>query len=291
MDDLDAFLNQSLALLEKKESKSRRRLSSLSIDNNLKKIKSTKPKEVKDDNLKVNISFTNIITQDSLYSSINPNSNKINVSNILSPYFPSDQIYHQEINENKTFLLDKYLNQKVLIKKNKKTNRVSDKYSDIASNLKKEKFLYSDIVLINQIWLKYINSLLLNEISTDERLLVIRLNDQLINKTYDGILFKLLRADMHGSYMIVDYSENYNTIGMKGIVILETKNTFMIITQDSVVKTIMKKGTIFKIPLFDCLLLGENSVSIKKEDLKFIYLNGNGFLYKATERTKAKFRK
>lgn len=295
MDSIEDFLNRSFALLEKKEKKSRgRRLSSISIDGNLKKIQK---KEIEKEKVeKVSISFKNVITSDILYLKSNIIHEEKGNNQSLKKYFPSETVFNQEINEKKSFLIDKYLQNKCIFKKkseNKKNNKiVSDKFSEVVSLVKNDKSIkYIDVLPLNQIWLKYISGLLINDHKDDTfRIVNLTLNESLLKKNYEGYHSKLLRADYHGAYLIVYKSRNSNNIGIKGIVILETKHAFLIITIKNEVKTIIKDGTIFKLPLFDCLLLNEEEV-INKDESLYIFINGSGFLYKATERTKAKFKK
>lgn len=295
MDSIEDFLNKSFALLEKNDKKSRgRRLSSISIDGNLKKIQK---KEIEKEKVeKVSISFKNVITSDILYLKSKIIHEEKGNNQSLKKYFPSETVFNQEINEKKSFLIDKYLQNKCIFKKkseNKKKNKiVSDKFSEVVSLVKNDKSIkYIDVLPLNQIWLKYISGLLINDHKDDTfRIINLTLNEGLLKKNYEGYHSKLLRADYHGAYLIVYNSRNSNNIGIKGIVILETKNSFLIITIKNEIKTIIKDGAIFKIPLFDCLLLNEEEV-INKDESLYIYINGSGFLYKATERTKAKFKK
>lgn len=285
MDDLNDFLSKSLAMLEKQEKKSRRRLSSLSIDKNLKKPKkpiATKA-EIPNDQ-KIVLNFSNTISEETLYTPLyerKANLSKHNdnlVKQSLSPFFPSEQIYSNEINDSKNFLLDKYINQNKQEKASRKKKIVSDKYSDIIDNLSKENLKYTELLPLTGMWLKYIKELILTDQNT-------KLTSVYLKKNQDGIYHKFLKCDYHGAYCVVHDSTNKNIIGVCGIVILETKNVFFILDIANRLKMILKKGSIFKFPLIDTY----SSIGLTEEDMN-VYINGDGFLYKATERTKAKFK-
>ncbi|KAF9025830.1 RNase P subunit p29-like protein [Hymenopellis radicata] len=66
---------------------------------------------------------------------------------------------------------------------------------------------------------------------------------------------KLLKADFHGSVITVRQSKNPSLLGISGIVIHETENTFNIITKANTVKLIPKANSIFTfaVPLYSTL--------------------------------------
>ena len=172
---------------------------------------------------------------------------------------------------------------------------------------KKEKIIFNSILPLNQLWLKYISRLITdpqnssntnnssNIIGSEERITKIKISEINLKKNFDGIMFKFLRADFNGSYIIVHHSENQKLKNQQGIVILETKHSFIVVDNESKMKTILKKGNIFKFPLFDFILMNEEEYKetnkILKEDPIFVYINGSNFLYKASERTKVRFKK
>ena len=85
---------------------------------------------------------------------------------------------------------------------------------------------------------------------------------------------KFLKADLHGSMIKVINSNNKNNIGIKGILIFESRRTFNILTKENKVKTILKPGSLFEITF--------NNIEIQ--------ILGDNFLYKSAERTKAKYK-
>lgn len=85
---------------------------------------------------------------------------------------------------------------------------------------------------------------------------------------------KLLKADFHGALLTVTKSKCPSLIGLTGLVLLETKNTFKLITTKNQLKTIPKQNTVFSLAVGDFLLT--------------IY--GNNFLFKAAERSIRSFK-
>ncbi|KAF8622556.1 hypothetical protein AX15_006907 [Amanita polypyramis BW_CC] len=56
---------------------------------------------------------------------------------------------------------------------------------------------------------------------------------------------KLVKADLHGSMIKVHQSKNTSVLGLSGIVILDTANTFSIVTRQDKVKLVPKQNSIF----------------------------------------------
>ena len=124
--------------------------------------------------------------------------------------------------------------------------------------MKKEEIKYESMVPMNQMWNEYITSLM--------------------NKTMnvETISSKIVKCDLHGALIEVANSVNKNNIGIKGIMLFESKKTFNILTQNNKIKTILKQGSIFKLNL----TYGDIEVTIL----------GDNFIYKSAERTKVKFK-
>lgn len=85
---------------------------------------------------------------------------------------------------------------------------------------------------------------------------------------------KLLKADYHGCMITVRKTKCPSLLGLSGIVLMETKNTFKIISKDNKVKCIPKENSIFAFEL---------------EGLVFT-IHGNNFRVKASERVRKKFK-
>ncbi|KAH9507694.1 RNase P/RNase MRP complex subunit [Bulinus truncatus] len=85
---------------------------------------------------------------------------------------------------------------------------------------------------------------------------------------------KLMKADFHGCPIIVAQSKCPSYIGVQGIIIKETKNTFVLILKDDTIKCIPKVNSIFNVILQDHIFT--------------IY--GNQFTIKPGERAGKKFK-
>ncbi|KAI1285418.1 Ribonuclease P protein subunit p29 [Halotydeus destructor] len=55
----------------------------------------------------------------------------------------------------------------------------------------------------------------------------------------------LIRADYHGAQFVIEASRNPSLVGIKGIVVQETKNTFKLIAETNRIITVPKEGTLF----------------------------------------------
>ncbi|OUC47909.1 hypothetical protein D917_06562 [Trichinella nativa] len=55
----------------------------------------------------------------------------------------------------------------------------------------------------------------------------------------------LLKADYHGAVLLVSHSKCQSQVGLFGIVVVETKHTFLLLTPKDRLLTIPKKGSIF----------------------------------------------
>jgi ribonuclease P protein subunit POP4 len=111
--------------------------------------------------------------------------------------------------------------------KKKRKNRLTSKERRELFDVTKSKDLhYSFLIGLNDLWKGYISSVIKSIKSP---------NDQL----------KLIRADFHGALFVVSAAKNPALVGIKGIVIQETKNTFRLITQEDRVVTVSKVGTLF----------------------------------------------
>ncbi|KAF9522153.1 RNase P/MRP, p29 subunit [Crepidotus variabilis] len=123
---------------------------------------------------------------------------------------------------------------------------------------------------------------------------------------------KLLKADFHGSIVSVSQSKNPSIVGVSGIVIYETENTFKVITREDKVKTIPKQNSVFSfaVPLYSTLSAshhddaslpiptpldssGEAAETLKTvldtEHLLF-QLYGNQFRFRSADRAGRKFK-
>jgi ribonuclease P protein subunit POP4 len=130
---------------------------------------------------------------------------------------------------------------------------------------------------LNRLWAGYIKEILGNEIYTGGQ----------------GAAAKLTAADYHGAKLEVSRSSCPSRVGIKGIVIKDSKFAFEIITPKNHVKIIPKEGTIFRIrvpvgqePLGET---GNNDEMEGKAEFTFEIL-GSQFQYRPADRANRKYR-
>jgi len=99
-------------------------------------------------------------------------------------------------------------------------------------------------VKLNELWESYILSLLPNR-------------PNVCLSTYHDVL---LRADYHGAKVKIIHSRSKTQIGIEGIVALETKNVFHLVTVDHQMLKIEKKFCVFSISVsdFEIEIFGSN---------------------------------
>ncbi|OTB01085.1 hypothetical protein M426DRAFT_223700 [Hypoxylon sp. CI-4A] len=86
---------------------------------------------------------------------------------------------------------------------------------------------------LNQLWLGYIREVLGSEIYSGGQ----------------GAAAKLSAADFHGAEVEVSRSSCPSRVGIRGIVVKDTRFVFEIITKRNQVKTVPKEGTVFRISI------------------------------------------
>jgi len=95
--------------------------------------------------------------------------------------------------------------------------------AELEKNLK-----YADFLALNQMWREYIATLRGS-----------------LAATSPVFAEKLIRADFHGALVKVVRSTSPTAVGLQGIVLIETRNTFRVITTANKVKTFSKAGSVF----------------------------------------------
>ncbi|KAL4931617.1 RNase P/RNase MRP complex subunit [Aspergillus undulatus] len=109
---------------------------------------------------------------------------------------------------------------------------------------------------------------------------------------------KLVSADFHGAEMEVVRSRCAGRVGLKGIVVRDTKFTFVVVTEKDEVKTIPKEQTIFRfcLPLPDAPGVGEKEDAAaemegRSEDKNLVFeLHGSQFQNRPVDRANKKFK-
>lgn len=100
-------------------------------------------------------------------------------------------------------------------------------------DLPREGQKYATFVPLHQLWLGYVHEILGTGIYTGGQ----------------DVGAKLSAADFHGAEVEVVRSGCVGRVGIKGIVVKDTRFVFEIITPKNILKTVPKEGTIFKVEI------------------------------------------
>ena len=134
-----------------------------------------------------------------------------------------NKVYDDKVKDNKLLLENP---PRKVNNRRKKPSKSKFKRKEINLSLSKE-LNYKELIKINRLWNDYIN--------------------ELINDDIQSIPNKLLKADLNGSILQVVSSSNPSLIGIQGLNLLETKNSFKILTEQNKVKVIPKFNSKFKL--------------------------------------------
>jgi len=120
---------------------------------------------------------------------------------------------------------------------------------------------YELYVPLHNLWVDYMNDL-------------INVNKLGSKGSSDEILRRVSKADLHGAMLKVVKCKCPSVVGVTGIVLIETKNTFRIITSCDELKVVPKVNSVFTMQLGEFL----------------VTLYGNNLCYKASERATRSFK-
>jgi len=152
----------------------------------------------------------------------------------------------------------------------------------------RDKAKYALFEPLNKLWLGYIREILGND----------------VYRRSPDTAQKLTSADFHGAEVEVCRSGCVSRVGVKGIVIKDSRFVFDIVTRKNQIKTIPKEGTVFrvvvpvevKVPpaITEGAVEGEAAPTESKEEIKvedFVFeIHGDQFLYRAADRANKKFK-
>lgn len=97
-------------------------------------------------------------------------------------------------------------------------------------NLPTKSLQYADLMPLHELWTQYIEKQLQPHIKKREgRLSVPEVHDN----GYDAFSKTLIKSDLHGAKITVIASCNPSLVGQSGIVAMETRNTFKIVSHDN----------------------------------------------------------
>ncbi|CAC5422891.1 POP4 [Mytilus coruscus] len=186
------------------------------------------------------------------------------VSAFLQRHLPANRLRKGEDKDlkYKTQNLDKVKKKKpeVINKKRRKGLTSGERKKLKLFDIKKEHQSYEKYIPMHKIWKDYIHDVL---------------NIKSVNKdNIHAAQERLLKADFHGSCLTVQRSKCLSYVGVNGIVLQETRNTFKIITQEDQVKCIPKINSVFVFEIGGYVFT----------------LHGNQFCVRSAERCTRKFK-
>lgn len=101
---------------------------------------------------------------------------------------------------------------------------------------------YNDVLPLNEIWLKYISEVL----ELDNPI------PELTSKAWENFTQTLYKADFHGCILKVIRSKCPSLVDKCGVCIMDTRNTFKIVSENNITCTIPKRDCVFQIDLIKC---------------------------------------
>ncbi|KAI0173265.1 ribonuclease P protein subunit p29 [Hypoxylon sp. FL1284] len=140
----------------------------------------------------------------------------------------------------------------------------------------KEGRKYAVFEPLNRLWLGYIREILGNEVYGGGQ----------------GAAAKLSAADFHGAEVEVSRSGCPSRVGIRGIVIKDSRFVFEVITKRNQVKTVPKEGTLFRVDV-PVPVPQENAAAAAddKERKPFSFeIHGDQFQYRSADRANKKFK-
>ncbi|KAL6255681.1 hypothetical protein P5V15_012927 [Pogonomyrmex californicus] len=170
------------------------------------------------------------------------------VINFLQNLLPSSD--HKAIQDElrKTYIFSKF--------KVKHKQKVERKFLSARKRLQfglnrvgnKNQMKYSDLLPLNQLWLQYMQQML-----GVESFMNIPKNSN--DPYWENINLQLMKADFHGARISINQSRCPSLIGVRGIVIQDTKNTFRVCGTDNIIRTIPKDVVKINIHLDNDIIL------------------------------------
>lgn len=99
----------------------------------------------------------------------------------------------------------------------------------------KKSLRYTDMLSLNSLWLGYMHHMLGMEDFG-------KLPASPTDSQWESVNQRLIKADFHGAKVTVVQSKCPSTLGIEGIIIQDTKNTFRILSQDDVIRSKYSKN-------------------------------------------------
>jgi len=186
-----------------------------------------------------------------------------------SPSFRAQALYNERVHRRQLGLARRIQNQRTKAEKEKKKGVVKREKMGRREaaemgvwRLRREEARWDAFVPLHRLWLGYISELLGLTTTLDTLGQEQEQEGRTAAHTMKvaaaampsaaGMHAKLVKADFHGSIMTVRRSKNASLVGVSGIVVQETENTFKVVTRKDKLKVLPKQGSVFAfaVPLY-----------------------------------------
>ncbi|KAF8512247.1 RNase P/MRP p29 subunit [Gautieria morchelliformis] len=151
-------------------------------------------------------------------------------------------------------------------------------------DMKKEETRYELFLPLHQLWKSYIAELLGLDVRPNTP---VDNTSSLHMPNAQSMQAKLVKADFHGSIISVRSAKNPSLVGCSGIVILETENTFKVVTIHNKLKVIPKQNSVF---VFTIPLYAPSPDSPAPDPMIEFELYGDQFAFRSSDRATRKFK-
>ncbi|XP_059054072.1 ribonuclease P protein subunit p29 [Achroia grisella] len=161
------------------------------------------------------------------------------VMNFIISHVPKKDIPNVQSEAKKGFLLSKVKSKRIKRKPKRKKNGLSRKQKKSLGfyNQPRNFIRYADVLPINNTWENYMEQILGKdmEVPTPN------------SRGWENVTQTLYKADFHGSHLHVVRSKCPGYIGKMGICVMDTRNTFKIVSENNISTTLPKKDSVFEI--------------------------------------------
>jgi len=175
------------------------------------------------------------------------------------PSFRAQALYDERVHRRQLGLARRIQSQRTKAEKKKKKKGVVKREKmgrrEAAEmgvwRLRREEARWDAFVPLHRLWLGYMSELLgLTTVDTLGEETAHAMKAAMPSAA--GMHAKLVKADFHGSIMTTRRSKNASLVGVSGIIVQETENTFKVVTRKDKLKVLPKQGSVFAfaVPLY-----------------------------------------
>jgi len=132
------------------------------------------------------------------------------------------------------------------------------------NRLPKRGLNFEDFHSMHDLWLEYMRKVVGNAAQKGDP--GDRVEDESTVRTLgdEQLQMRISRADLHGAFIKIVRSTNKKMVGLEGYLVMETRNTFQVVTRKSVRKVIPKSGVYFTFSVDQLLFTIDGSTMCMK---------------------------